>query len=235
MARKPVLLDLFCGAGGCATGYHRAGFDVVGVDVKPQPRYPFPFLQQEALWIMDVLQGKGSIFPNDGKRYWLKDFAAIHASPPCQAYSRSRNNGQHKPSPMLIPETRRLLEKTSVPWIIENVEGAPLRFAVVVCGASFGLGVDGFDLSRHRLFESNHMLLVPPCEHRRGRTIGVYGNGTNSWHRKKFGRNMSDRDKKKAMGIDWMTRAELTQAIPPAYCEYLGKQLIRMILDSSGV
>lgn len=208
---KPRLLDMFCGAGGCTKGYQRAGFYVVGVDNQPMPRYcGDEFVQADAL----------EFVAEHGHEYDV-----IHASPPCQGYSRSRNNGQAKPSPMLIPETRAALERSGATWVIENVEGAPLRFAVILCGASFGLGAAGFDLPRHRLFESNIVLLTPPCVHRRGKTIGVYGNGTNQYHRAKLGRCLKETEKREAMGIDWMTRKELSQAIPPAYTEYIGRQL----------
>jgi DNA (cytosine-5)-methyltransferase 1 len=205
------LLDLFCKAGGAAVGYHRAGFDeIVGIDIEPQKRYPFEFVQCDALeYVRD---------------HWM-EFDAIHASPPCQAYSRSRNNGCHKNAPALIGNTRAYLERTCIPWVIENVQGAPLVNAVILCGASFGLRTGIFDLARHRQFETSFFLMGIPCAHHRGKTIGVYGNGTNSWHRKKFGRCVSIDEQREAMGIDWMSRAELTQAIPPAYTEFIGKQL----------
>jgi DNA (cytosine-5)-methyltransferase 1 len=213
---RPKLLDLFCGAGGCAMGYHRAGFDIVGVDIKPQPRYPFPMV------VADALQPP----------FNLRDFDVINASPPCQAYSRSRNNGTNKFAPRLIDETRRILHDSGKPFVIENVEGCPLHFPVIICGSMFGLGASGYDLPRHRLFECSHLLLAPPCSHRRGKTIGVYGNGTNSYHRNKMGRCLKESEKREAMGIDWMTRKELNQAIPPAYTEYIGKQLIRVIHEN---
>lgn len=204
-------------------GYYRAGFtQIVGVDTKPQPRYPFEFVQADAL-----------DFPLDG-------FTHYHASPPCQAYSRSKNNGCHKNAPKLISQVRDRLEATGLPYVIENVEGAPLEDiplfgvnTILICGAYFGLGVSGFDLNRHRLFESNIMLVEPPCVHRRGQTIGVYGNGTNAWHWKKFGRCVTTNEARSAMGIDWMARKELTQAIPPAYTEFLGRQLIVVLTETS--
>ena len=211
--KRPKLLDLFCGAGGCAKGYFDAGFDVVGVDIEPQPRYPFPMV------VADALRP-----PLD-----LRNFDAIHASPPCQGYSRSRNNGCHPNAPRLIGETRELLERSGRPWVIENVPGAPMRFVFVICGASFNLGANGFDLSRHRWFESSELILCPPCEHKAGKTIGVYGNGTNKWHRTKFGRCITDAEKREAMGIGWMNCKELTQAIPPAYTKYIGEQLMRVV------
>lgn len=213
--KRPLLLDLFCGAGGCSVGYHRAGFDVVGVDIKPQPRYPFTMVVADALCP-----------PFD-----LAMFDVIHASPPCQAYSRSRNNGCHKKAPMLIDAVRKLLLDSGKPFVIENVEGAPLDSAVTICGSQFGLGASGYDLPRHRMFESSHLLLAPGCSHRRGKTIGVYGNGTNSFHRALMGRCLKESEKREAMGIDWMNRHELTQAIPPAYTEYIGKQLLEAIRE----
>lgn len=208
------LLDLFCGAGGAAMGYHRAGFEVVGVDIAPMKHYPFEFHQADAF---EYCREHG------------KEFGAIHASPPCQVYSISRNNGCHQDAPKLVEQTRIVLLETGLPYIIENVYGAPLINAIQICGASFGLGVSGFDLNRHRYFESNIAMLSMPCQHRRGQTIGVYGNGTNSYHRNKFGRCVTTAEMRIAMGIDWMTRRELTQAIPPAYTEFVGKQLIQCL------
>lgn len=206
------LLDLFCGAGGCAVGYHRSGFtDIVGVDSRPMPRYPFAFVQADAL---EYLCEHGH------------EFDAIHASPPCQAYSRARNNGSGTNAPKLIEATRALLENSGRSWVIENVPGAPLYYSIELCGSTFGLGASGMDLPRHRLFESSVFMLAPPCRHRRGKTMGVYGNGTNAWHRKKIGRCLGIAEMREAMGIDWMTRAELSQAIPPAYTEFIGRQLL---------
>jgi DNA (cytosine-5)-methyltransferase 1 len=217
---RPRLLDLFCGAGGCSVGYHRAGFDVVGVDSKPMPRYPFEFHQADAM-----------TYPLDG-------FDVIHASPPCQDWSQMHRNYQapsHGTGSLLI-DTLRRLRAQEVPWVVENVVGAPLLSAITLCGASFGLGVAGWDLNRHRLFEASFFMLAPPCQHRRGKSIGVYGNGTNAWHRKKLGRNIGRAEARQAMGIDWMTRKELNQAIPPAYTEYIGAQLLDQLaapLDES--
>ncbi len=194
-------------------GLHRAGFEVVGVDIEHQKHYPFEFHQGDAL-----------TYPLDG-------FDCYWASPPCQAYSRSRNNGSCKNAPDLIPETRRLLCQTGKPYIIENVEGAPLITPARLCGASFGLGVSGFDLNRHRLFESNFPILTSPCQHKRGFTIGVYGHGTNSYHCNKFGRCVKTDEMRIAMGIGWMNDRELTQAIPPAYSEFLGKYMMQAVLE----
>src|SRR5207247_674308 len=116
--------------------------------------------------------------------------------------------------------TLRRLRAQYRPWVVENVVGSPLPSALTLCGASFGRGASGMDLNRHRLFETSFAMLAPPCQHRRGLTIGVYGNGTNSWHRRKLGRNLGIAELREAMGVDWMTRTELGQAIPPAYTEF---------------
>jgi DNA (cytosine-5)-methyltransferase 1 len=126
----------------------------------------------------------------------------------------------------LLIDTLARFRAQSLPWIVENVVGAPLPGAFLLCGASFGLGVGGLDLNRHRQFETSFFMLAPPCQHRPGKSIGVYGNGTNSWHRKKLGRNIGRGEAREAMGIDWMTRKELNQAIPPAYTQFIGEQLL---------
>lgn len=192
-------------------GYHRAGFEVEGVDIKPQPHYPFEFHKADAL-----------TFPLEG-------YDAYHASPPCQAYTIARNNGSCRNAPDLIEPVRLILSATEKPFVIENVYGSPLLSPAMLCGASFGLGVGGFDLCRHRYFEANFPLMTMPCQHRRGFTIGVYGNGTNKWHREKFGRCVTVNEFRQAMGIDWMIRKELSQAIPPSYTEYIGKYLMEAV------
>lgn len=143
---RPKLLDLFCGAGGAAAGYHRAGFDVVGVDIRPQPRYPFEFHQADAMTC-----------PLDG-------FDAIHASPPCQHYANvTAWRGAPGDHPDLIGPTRQRLIDSGLPWVIENVPEAPIRRDLLLCGSQFGLKV-----RRHRAFETSPRLfaLVPPCRHR---------------------------------------------------------------------
>jgi DNA (cytosine-5)-methyltransferase 1 len=208
---RPRLLDLFCGAGGAAMGYHRAGFDVVGVDIEPQPHYPFEFHQADAMTFA----------------YRLGEFDAVHASPPCQDWSLlHRNYGQpaHGTGGLLL-RTLELFQDLQKPWVVENVVGAPLPSAIELCGASFGLGASGLDLNRHRRFQCSFPIMAPPCQHRPGKTIGVYGHGTNSWHRKKLGRNLTIAEQREAMGIDWMNRKELAQAIPPAYTQFIGEQL----------
>lgn len=209
-------------------GYHRAGFEVVGVDIKPQPRYPFEFAQGDALWLLEVLGRQGSLCPSDDSRYWLRDFDAIHASPPCQRYSMgSRNLGTAHKFPDLIAPTRSLLQATGLPYVIENVDGAPLTNAIMLCGAAFGLGTPEMYLRRHRNFECSFPLMSPGCACGVKRhSIGVYGNGTNSWHREKLGRNVLADEWREAMGIDWMVKTELAQAIPPAYTEHIGGFLL---------
>lgn len=223
---KPRLLDLFCGAGGCAVGYRRAGFEVVGVDLKPQPRYPFEFHQGDAL---EFLAQHGH------------EFDAIHASPPCQGYSRLRHLPWLKGRawPLLIDPLRLALRDLGVPWIIENVEDSPLR-GVVLCGQMFGLPV-----YRHRLFEASFALLSQPHrQHRevigRGRRVNDRrkgtlnaGSGKGAWGSGGIvtvaGGQFRKADGEKALGIDWMTKDELAQAIPPAYTEFLGRQLLRVV------
>lgn len=222
------LLDLFSGAGGCAMGYYRAGFEVVGVDLKAQPRYPFEFHQSDAL---EFLAKHG------------REFDAIHASPPCQAHTAMKTMHNAKPHADLIPATRRLLRESGKPYIIENVVGAPLESPVMLCGTMFNLGYEDAELRRHRLFECSSLMLAPSCQHgrrrrvvgvygghvrNRQRVIGVYGEGVRDSTRKtnKSAADFSVTHGREAMGIDWMTLAELCQAIPPAYTEYLGRQLI---------
>lgn len=202
---RPLLLDLFCGAGGAATGYHRAGFDIVGIDNLPQPDYPFTFIQGDAT----------------DPPVHLDTFDLIHASPPCQAYIRS-GNVDHTRHPDLLPQTRELLEGSGKPWIIENVPGAPMRPDIVLCGSQFGL-----PLRRHRWFESNLPLspFVPPCDHSKP-IVGVYGNphGQNgAYHGMLPGTIATWRD---AMDMPWANARGLSNAIPPAYTERLGRDAI---------
>jgi len=205
----PLLLDLFCGAGGAAMGYYRAGFDVVGVDIEPQPHYPFRFIQADAM-----------AFP-------LAAFDVIHASPPCQAYSATKTLHSNE-YPDYIAPLRRRLSRFAFTWVIENVVGAPLISPFQLCGSSFGLGV-----RRHRLFESNVALLSPPCVHdQQPEPIDVTGSGARRSGPRLDGAGGNSRkprnlaEAREAMGIDWMSRAELSEAIPPAYTEFVGEQLL---------
>lgn len=227
----PVLLDLFCGAGGAGMGYHRAGFDVVGVDIKPQPRYPFGFVQADALDVLANLSGNSS-------RYGLAlgMFDAIHASPPCQAFTAYRRTGRVGAYPDLIPQTRALLRQADLPYGIESVEGAPLENPTRLCGSTFGL-----DVRRHRLFETSFPLASPGCDHGR-HTPNRFPSGR-SKQRTGSSRGLVRATvevgtwdipldvQRQAMGIDWMTLKELSEAIPPAYTEHVGRFLMRAIAD----
>ena len=225
MSAKPRLLDLFAGAGGAAMGYSSAGFEVVGVDFKPQPHYPFEFIQADALEHL-----KGFLVP-DGWRLF-NHFDAIHASPPCQRYSLiARNTGVSMNHPDLVAATRELLIATGLPYVIENVKGSPLINPVKINGGALGLGSGDMDLPRERHFELSFPFngLIPPPSRQRRHSMGVYGHGTNAWHREKLGRNLRVAEMREAMGIDWMTRDELSQAIPPAYTELIGAQLLQHV------
>lgn len=214
----PVLVDLFCGAGGAAAGYKRAGFYVIGVDNRPQPRYAGDvFFEADAL-----------TFPLTGAH-------AVHASPPCHANSSLRFLNPHKSYVDLIDETRERLVESGLPYVIENVVGARLLEPIKLCGSMFGLKV-----RRHRLFECSFPVLRPKCQHGVERpwfpvTLGMNSHrpaGTLSpvayvYGSTRYKGELADR--RRAMDIDWMSNAEITQAIPPAYTELLGHQLMRFV------
>lgn len=215
MPIKPKLLDLFCGAGGAARGYYEAGFEVTGVDIKRQPNYPYNFYERDT---MDVLRSED-----------LSHFDVIHASPPCQAYSQNRFTSEQKGAnyPDLIAEVRTLLRATGKPYIIENVQGASLEYPVMLCGTQFGLKV-----FRHRFFESNVMMFCPThLPH----VDKACRQGTKPQKENEFmtitGNFSGVEQGKKAMGIDWMKRSELTQAIPPEFTKYLGHQLQNVLVN----
>lgn len=210
---RPRLLDLFAGAGGAAVGYARAGFDVVGVDIIPQPRYPFTFIRADALNLDDV-------------GLFIDAFDAIHASPPCQHWTAYKRRTDHvAESPDLIAPVRDLLKAAGLPYVIENVKDAPIAGIVKLCGSSFGL-----DVRRHRYFETSFPMLAPPCDH--------------SWQTPRFPPATNRQNLRctvevgawrtahlspAAMGVDWMTNEELSEAIPPAYTEFIGEQLIHAL------
>jgi DNA (cytosine-5)-methyltransferase 1 len=225
---RPRLLDLFCGAGGAAWGYHAAGFDVTGVDIARQPRYPFEFHQGDALDVLATLAGRfGDVF----------DFDAIHASPPCQKYSVTRHNwNARKDHPDLLGPTRDRLLRAGKPYIIENVPGAPMAPLIMLCGSSFGLGTREYQLRRHRWFEPSPGLwfMSPPCQHS-GPVIGIYGDHGRDHRRTdaSLGRYFTLAERQEAMGIDWMARDELDQAIPPAYTEYIGRELMARLREAA--
>lgn len=225
---KPRLLDLFCGAGGAAMGYHRAGFEVVGVDIAPQKHFPFEFIQTSWEEPLSYLPG---LWEREGIPY------AIHASPPCQRYSTmTKKWGREESHPDLVGPVQmalRELAEDGMPYVIENVPGAPLDDAVMLCGSMFGLGSQGYQLRRHRIFESNVWFFPPAmCAHQ-GQALPVYGHagGTSKRDDLKFPGTDAWRE---GMGIDWMTGKELAESIPPAYTEYIGRQLMAQLRLAAG-
>src|ERR1039458_774731 len=217
--RMPRLLDLFCCAGGAATGYSKAGFDIVGVDINPQPNYPFAFVQTDAMNL-------------DPK--FISTFDAIHASPPCQSYSDlAKRNGNADAWPRLIDPVREVLERSGLPYIIENVEGAHLRNPIVLCGTMF----KGLRVIRHRLFETNFPILTPkhgshPKVHTFDKRKAHYGKPDDmvDFVQVTGGGNCTIAAARDAMGINWMTKNELNEAIPPAYTRFIGKQLLAFMV-----
>lgn len=216
---RPRLLDLFCGAGGCSVGYHRAGFDVVGVDLVRQYDYPFEFHLASA---MD--------YPLDG-------FDVVHASPPCKAHTVARHGGSSDrmprlfdPHPDLLTPTLARFASLAVPWIIENVPGAPMpEGSLVLCGSMFGLKV-----RRHRLFATSFAIPQPACRHaEQGPVVGVYGHGGGDASRpERAGRGVTvhRQEAADALGIDWTARqAGLSQAIPPTYTQHIGEHLLALM------
>lgn len=201
-------LDLFCGAGGASMGLHRAGFDVTGVDIESQPRYPFTFHQLDAL-----------------ECDWAAmDYDFVWASPPCQKFTAYKRRPNHvAPRENLIPQTRELLKAAGVPYVIENIPGAPLKNTFQLCGSSFGL-----DVRRHRIFEASFKVTPPACNHswqtprfppasnrknlRRTVEVGVW--------------RIPLETQRKAMGIEWMNLEELSEAVPPAYSHFIATQFL---------
>lgn len=209
---RPRLLDLFCGVGGCSVGYHRAGFDVVGVDLVRRGDYPYELHIRDAVTYL--------------VEHWA-EFDAVHASPPCKAHTRANTLPRPTFGDPLFPSHLDFLgpildalHAVTVPWVVENVPGAPLPGAVTYCGSSFGLQV-----RRHRLFVSNVSLSAPACDHKRqGRSVGVWGHGGGRVRGQVVARAASAAT---ALGIDWtVEQAGLSQAIPPVYTEHIGRQLL---------
>jgi DNA (cytosine-5)-methyltransferase 1 len=212
---KPRLLDLFCGE---------------------------EFFRGDALAILRALMGDkngGQPFP-----YRVEDFDAIHASPPCQRYSILRHAAEKKgkDAPDLIAPTRELLKKTGLPYVIENVPGAPTEHTIVLCGSMFGLGSKGRQLRRHRNFELSFPMLSPSCRHE-GEAIGVYGGGPTGrytfgngakkdYYNRRGGYQGTIAEKREAMGIDWMSAKEINQAIPPAYTRFIGEVMVASGLEN---
>ena len=232
-AVTPTILDLFCGAGGVSCGYTQAGFRCVGVDINPQKNYPYEFHQADAL---EYLREHGH------------EFDAIHASPPCQKFTALRTMPNAKEHISLVEPVRELLIKSGKQYVIENVPGAPLINPVVLCGTMFNLGCADGELRRHRLFECSFYVLAPECKHgsirpqvigvyggggvhggrpprKRPTTVGVWGNAGGFSYRD-GSQQYSTIERREAMGIDWMTGNELSQAIPPAYTRFIGEYLL---------
>lgn len=222
---RPVLIDLFCKAGGAAEGYYRAGFDVIGVDHDPQPNYPrhCQFIQAD-VWALTPQFFMGA--------------DAVHASPECQGYTSMRHAKGAKGRPREIGRARAMLAALGLPYVIENVEQAKVDMIepIRLCGSMFGLGAQGHYLERHRLFESNIAISAPgPCAHKKP-VIGIYGGHARNRAAKHGGRGTRDvwegghnAAASQALGIDWMTLDELSEAIPPAFTEHLGHQLLAHI------
>jgi len=211
------LLDLYCGVGGASAGYYKAGFDVTGIDLKHGRRYPYKYIKGDVLLYLQDLD-------------FLRSFDIIHASPPCQTHSITQHlrNAQGKSTSKLdlIPQTRAALIASGKPYVIENVPGSPLINPIQLCGSSFGLQV-----RRHRLFESNIKLTGSVCDHKaQGRPVGVYGSLNDQIP--KGGKTATTIDEgRDAMGMPWAIWTELVEAIPPAYSEYIGKQIINLPSD----
>lgn len=203
------ILDLFSGAGGAAMGYHLAFPDaeIVGIDVAPQPHFPFTFVQADAM------------------SYPLAGFDLIHASPPCPAYSTITPHAKRAAHPDLYVATRDRLIASGVPWVIENVIGSPYRSGAVLCGSMFGLRV-----RRHRNFEASFLIMPPPCDHRgQGTPLGVYGDGGPGKSTRPSGGGGTKADRRdfaELMEMPWATPAEIVLAVPPAYTRYIGDQFV---------
>lgn len=230
-SRKFKCADLFSGAGGAAVGLHRAGFEVIGFDIVPQPHYPFEFHQADALAVD------------------LTEFDFVWASPPCQAHTALKHMPNAKHHEDLIPATREKLKAWGGLYIIENVPGSTLCPVTMLCGTMFDLGTkDGrSELRRHRYFESNAFLTSMICRHSKPMVCGVYGHSGGISNRRQktikvlshagggfrdengFRVSFSMEDRRQAMGIDWMNGEELSQAIPPAYSKFLGLQIVNLM------
>lgn len=217
--KRPVAIDLCCKAGGVSMGLHRAGFHVIGVDKDPQPRYPFTFIQADALTV-----------PLDG-------YDLVWASPHCQGYTELRHAPGAKGKPRQIPQFRARMPADAL-WAIENVEDAAwdMENPVTLCGSMFDLGTQGCRLQRHRLIEANFPIEPPPCTHDARPVVGVYGGHARRRAASAGGRGTRDvwagghkAAASEAMGIDWMVLGELSEAIPPAYAEFVGRAAMRII------
>jgi DNA (cytosine-5)-methyltransferase 1 len=215
-------IDLYCKAGGATRGLQLAGFHVTGVDLVASPRYCGDYFVRD-----DVLAAL------DNPRRYCGGFDFIWASPPCQFATALKTMPDAKQHPNLIPATRALLEASGKPYVIENVEGARehLRNPITLCGSMFGLGAQGCRLERHRLFEASFPLVAPPCRHDARPVIGIYGGHARRRAASAGGRGTRDAWEgghraaaSEALGIDWQTLGEMSEAIPPAYSRWIAEQ-----------
>jgi len=233
--KRKIIIDLGCKAGGASKGYANAGFDVIGVDTEAQPNYPYRFIQRDALYFLRVMLAGGTVD-------WVGPgiISAYHASMPCQLFSHGTVAQDSSKYVDLVTPIRPLLQATGLPYIMENVKRAPLIDPITICGASFGLEAKDEEgplvLRRHRLFESNVGFIVPPCacrEYQRNgyKIAGCYGGARRTRYEAEHIRHggyvpprpiLDD-----LMGINWMTEAELFQAVPPSYTWALGLQLLQ--------
>jgi len=229
---RPLLLDLFCCAGGASRGYDRAGFSVVGVDINPQPHYPYPFIQADAIKFLDALLA-GMDFIAPGGVISLETVAAFAASPPCQGYSVTKSVNPHSGKyPLLIPDVRNRLIATGKPYAIENVEGAKRDMInpVTLCGSQFGLrkefNGENVYLRRHRLLEANFMISEAGPHDHSGYAFPVFGHGPGGSQNPHIKGKGGAAFARELMGIDWTTRHELNESIPPVYTEYVGQYMM---------
>lgn len=224
--KRPVLLDLFCGAGGAGMGYREAGFHIIGMDIADQPHYPGQFIQTDVMKLRRL-----------DKFCDLIGAVAIHASPPCQRYSDlAKRNRNAEKWPDLIEPTRKMLVASGRHYVIENVEGAPLIDPVTLCGSTF----PGLRVLRHRLFETSFSLQPRPCHNRHplvfthDKRKAHYGklDQNTSFVQVTGGGNCTVANKADAMGISWMTGKELNESIPPRYTRYVGQLLMVHLRES---
>jgi DNA (cytosine-5)-methyltransferase 1 len=212
---------LYCGAGGASAGYAAAGFEVTGLDLRPQRNYPFTFIRASAPWYLHY-----------HRRLIRETYDVIAASPPCQAHSKARTirayEPRERPHGDFLTPTRALLEDIGLPFVIENVPGAPMETDLMLCGSHFSLSHNGWGLRRHRLFEFGCGATAPAqpvCNHVLP-PLYVYGHGADLGHQHRY-KKSTVADWRGVMQIDWMTRDELAQAIPPSFTEYIGRHLER--------